>query len=88
MVERGSRSTALWWRSGGHGNLWQHGEVVVGRIPQDFNFLFSASRTFNKPGHLAIDDISFTNCSLPGKHRTVNTNKIVADFLIYLLDLV
>ncbi|XP_069366962.1 MAM and LDL-receptor class A domain-containing protein 2 [Paralichthys olivaceus] len=61
----GSRSTTLWWISGSHGNLWQRGDVTVGRIPRDFTILFKASRTFNKPGHIAIDDIDFTNCTLP-----------------------
>ena len=66
----GPRSTTLWWLTGSHGNQWQRGEVTVGRIPQDFTILFQASRTFNKPGHIAIDDIHFTNCTLPGKLTT------------------
>lgn len=67
LVKEGSRSATLWWLSGSHGDLWQHGEVTVGRIPQDFTILFEASRTFNRPGHIAIDDIDFTNCTLPGR---------------------
>ncbi|XP_062284207.1 MAM and LDL-receptor class A domain-containing protein 1 [Scomber scombrus] len=65
LLKDGSRTTTLWWQSGNHGDLWQHGEVTVGRTPQDFTILFEASRTFNKPGHIAIDDIDFTNCTLP-----------------------
>ncbi|XP_038573588.1 MAM and LDL-receptor class A domain-containing protein 1 [Micropterus salmoides] len=61
----GSRTTTLWWLSGNHGDLWHHAEVTVGRMPQDFTVLFEASRTFTKPGHIAIDDIDFTNCTLP-----------------------
>lgn len=67
LLKDGSRTTTLWWQSGNHGDLWQHGEVTVGRTPQDFTILFEASRTFNKPGHIAIDDIDFTNCTLPGR---------------------
>uniref|UniRef100_A0A8C4IGG5 MAM domain-containing protein n=1 Tax=Dicentrarchus labrax TaxID=13489 RepID=A0A8C4IGG5_DICLA len=65
VLKEGSRTTTLWWLSGSHGDLWRHGEVMVGRMPQDFTILFEASRTFTKPGHIAIDDIDFTNCTLP-----------------------
>ncbi|XP_071348966.1 MAM and LDL-receptor class A domain-containing protein 2 isoform X2 [Trachinotus anak] len=65
LLRESSRSTTLWWLSGSHGGLWQRGEVTVGGISQDFSILFEASRTFNKPGHIAIDDIDFTNCTLP-----------------------
>ncbi|AWP03839.1 putative apical endosomal glycoprotein-like [Scophthalmus maximus] len=65
VLKEGSRSTTLWWLSGSQGNRWHHGEVTVGRIPAQFTILFKASRTFNKPGHMAIDDIDFTNCTLP-----------------------
>nr|XP_020447005.1 MAM and LDL-receptor class A domain-containing protein 1-like isoform X2 [Monopterus albus] len=65
LLKEGSRTTTLWWLSGNNGDFWQHAEVMVGRIPQDFTVLFEASRTFNKPGHIAIDDIDFTNCTLP-----------------------
>ncbi|XP_041849179.1 MAM and LDL-receptor class A domain-containing protein 2 [Melanotaenia boesemani] len=65
LLKEGSRTTTLWWLSGSHGNLWQHGEVVLSRIPHDFAILFEASRNLNKPGHVAIDDVGFANCSLP-----------------------
>ncbi|XP_067330349.1 MAM and LDL-receptor class A domain-containing protein 2 [Channa argus] len=65
VLKEGARTTTLWWLSGNHGDLWQHGEVTVGRIPLDFSILFEASRTFSKPGHIAIDDIAFANCTLP-----------------------
>ncbi|XP_034743360.1 MAM and LDL-receptor class A domain-containing protein 1 [Etheostoma cragini] len=65
MLKEGSRTTSLWWLTGNHGDVWHHGEVMVGRIPQDFTILFEASRIFNRPGHIAVDDIDFTNCTLP-----------------------
>ncbi|XP_047444387.1 MAM and LDL-receptor class A domain-containing protein 2 isoform X2 [Mugil cephalus] len=65
LLKEGYRTTTLWWLSGNHGDAWQHGEVTVGRIPQDFTILFEASRSFNKPGHVAIDDVTFANCTLP-----------------------
>ncbi|XP_015227028.1 PREDICTED: MAM and LDL-receptor class A domain-containing protein 1-like [Cyprinodon variegatus] len=65
LIKDGSRITNLWWLAGNKGNLWQHGKVMIGRIPQDFALLFEASRNFNEPGYVAIDDVDFTNCSLP-----------------------
>ncbi|KAM7379552.1 hypothetical protein PAMP_005098 [Pampus punctatissimus] len=65
LLKEGSRTTTLWWQSGNHGDLWHHSEVTVGRTPQDFTIIFEASRAFNKPGHIAIDDIDFTSCTLP-----------------------
>ncbi|XP_028283475.1 MAM and LDL-receptor class A domain-containing protein 2 [Parambassis ranga] len=65
LLNDGFRTTRLWWLSGNHGNMWQHAEVKVDRIPQDFTIQFEASRSFNKPGHIAIDDVGFINCPLP-----------------------
>ncbi|XP_069014100.1 apical endosomal glycoprotein [Embiotoca jacksoni] len=65
LLKVGSRTTPLSRLPGNHGDSWHHGEVTVGRIPHDFTILFEASRTFNKPGHIAIDDVDFTNCTLP-----------------------
>ncbi|XP_034558606.1 MAM and LDL-receptor class A domain-containing protein 2 [Notolabrus celidotus] len=65
LLNEGPRSTTLWWLSGNHGDSWHHGEVTVGRTPQDFTILFEASRAFTKRGHIAVDDIIFTSCSLP-----------------------
>lgn len=65
MIE-GTQATTLWWQSVNHKDVWQPGIVTVGRMPQDFSIIFEGSRIFNKPGHVAIDDITFTNCSLPG----------------------
>ncbi|XP_051809634.1 apical endosomal glycoprotein-like [Acanthochromis polyacanthus] len=65
LLKEDSRTTTLWWLSGNHGDLWKHGEVTIGRVSQDFSILFEASRTFNHPGHIAIDDLDFTNCTLP-----------------------
>lgn len=67
VLKEGPTTTRLWWLSGSHKDLWHRGEVTVGRNPEDFTILFEASRTFTKPGHIAIDDIDFTNCTLPGR---------------------
>ncbi|XP_055007320.1 MAM and LDL-receptor class A domain-containing protein 1 isoform X2 [Boleophthalmus pectinirostris] len=54
--------TLLWWGSGHHGDEWHGVEVMLGRVPHDFRVRFEA-RT-SGPGHIAIDNISFTNCTL------------------------
>lgn len=66
VVIEGTQATTLWWQYGSHGDTWQPAVVTVGRMPQDFSITFEGFRTFNHPGHVAIDDITFTNCSLPG----------------------
>ncbi|XP_035993676.1 MAM and LDL-receptor class A domain-containing protein 1 [Fundulus heteroclitus] len=65
LLKEGSRTTTLWWLAGYNGDVWHHSEVVIGRTPQDFSLLFQASGNFDKLGHVAVDDIDFTNCSLP-----------------------
>ncbi|TWW73586.1 LDL-receptor class A domain-containing protein 2 Skeletal organic matrix MAM and [Takifugu flavidus] len=65
VMREGSQVTTLWRQTVGHEDVWRPGIVIVGRMPQDFSITFEGSRTFNKHGHVAIDDISFTNCTLP-----------------------
>ncbi|XP_068593728.1 MAM and LDL-receptor class A domain-containing protein 1 isoform X2 [Cebidichthys violaceus] len=79
LLNEGSRTTALWWLSGDHGDSWHHGEVTVGRVPQDFTIRFEASRTFTRPGHVAIDDIGFTNCTLPEPQPLCPENMFVCN---------
>ncbi|XP_034411292.1 MAM and LDL-receptor class A domain-containing protein 2 [Cyclopterus lumpus] len=79
LLKEGSRTTALWWLSGNHGDAWHHGEVRVGRIPQEFTILFEASRTFSRPGHVAIDDIGFINCTLPEPQPSCPDNMFVCN---------
>ncbi|XP_054624893.1 MAM and LDL-receptor class A domain-containing protein 1 [Dunckerocampus dactyliophorus] len=65
LLDESSRTTVLWWQSVGGEDMWLHGEVEVGRTHRDFIILFEATRTFSKLGHIALDDINFTSCSLP-----------------------
>ncbi|XP_078791082.1 MAM and LDL-receptor class A domain-containing protein 1 isoform X3 [Oryzias latipes] len=65
LLKDASHTTTLWWLSGNHGDVWQHEEVLVGRVPTDFTLLFEASRDFNQLGHVSIDDVSFSSCALP-----------------------
>lgn len=68
VLRVGPRTTTLWrLDSDSRYERWYLGEVTVGRVPQDFSIQFEASREFTWPGQFAIDDVVFTNCSLPGK---------------------
>nr|XP_020490862.1 MAM and LDL-receptor class A domain-containing protein 1-like isoform X1 [Labrus bergylta] len=79
LLKEGPRTTILWWLAGNHGDSWHHGEVTVGRTPQDFTILFEASGAFNKLGHIAIDDIYFTNCTLPEPQPQCPQNMFMCD---------
>lgn len=67
VLRVGARTTTLLSMTKHTSNRWVFGEVTVGRVPQDFNILFQASREFDRDEYFAIDDIDFSNCSLPGK---------------------
>lgn len=66
FLQEGLRKTPIWWKSGDHGDKWHRAEVAVGRTHQVFTIIFEATRTFSELGDIAIDDIAFLNCSLPG----------------------
>jgi len=59
------------------GKKWLQGKLYVGRRATPFKVIFEAERSYNVFGDIAIDDISFVNCSLPpvvsncrrGQHR-------------------
>lgn len=67
VLRVGARTTALLSISKHTSSRWVFCEVTVGRVPRDFNILFEASREFDHGEYFAIDDIDFSNCSLPGK---------------------
>lgn len=66
FLQEGLRKTPIWWKSGDHGDKWLRAEVAVGRTHQVFTVIFEATRTFSELGDIAIDDIAFLSCSLPG----------------------
>lgn len=67
VLRVGARTTTLLSMTKHTSSRWVFCEVIVGRVPQDFNILFEASREFDHDEYFAIDDIDFSNCSLPGK---------------------
>ncbi|KAA0719308.1 LDL-receptor class A domain-containing protein 1 Skeletal organic matrix MAM and [Triplophysa tibetana] len=70
FLQEGQRRTPLWWMSGNHGDEWHRAELGVGRTHQVFTLLFEATRTYSELGDIAIDDISFLNCNLPGPEES------------------
>ncbi|XP_019751859.1 MAM and LDL-receptor class A domain-containing protein 2 [Hippocampus comes] len=73
VLGENSRTTVLWWQSGGGGgggDVWQRGEVSLGRRRHRFTVFFEAARAFNRPGHIAVDDVNFTGCQLPEPQPT------------------
>lgn len=70
FLQESQRRTPLWWMSGNHGDDWHRAELGVGRTHQVFTLLFEATRTYSELGDIAIDDISFINCNLPGTYRS------------------
>ena len=59
------------------GKNWLQGKLYVGRHAAPFKVIFEAERSYNVFGDIAIDDVSFVNCTLPpvvsscqrGQHR-------------------
>lgn len=76
MLRVGPRNTTLCSLSPSGHNRWVFGEVTVGRVPRDFNILFQVSGKLKDDEYFAIDDIDFTNCSLPGKASSQWNEKI------------
>ncbi|XP_056333186.1 MAM and LDL-receptor class A domain-containing protein 1 isoform X2 [Danio aesculapii] len=69
FLQEGPRRTPLWWMSGDHGDEWHRAELSVGRTHQVFTLLFEATRTYSELGDIAIDDITFLNCTVPEPHE-------------------
>lgn len=63
----GPRTSTLWSQSTSSNSKWHLGEVTVGSVPQDFNIVIQFTGKLAHGDYFAIDDIEFTNCSLPGK---------------------
>ncbi|XP_073714301.1 apical endosomal glycoprotein [Misgurnus anguillicaudatus] len=70
FLQEGSRRTPLWFMSGNQRDEWHRAELGVGRTHQVFTLLFEATRTYSELGDIAIDDIAFLNCNLPGPQES------------------
>lgn len=53
---------------------WKQGVISLGRINRRFKVAFEALRPLNYIGFIAIDDITFDQCSLPATNLTCSNN--------------
>ncbi|XP_028831423.1 MAM and LDL-receptor class A domain-containing protein 1 [Denticeps clupeoides] len=65
LLQEGSRLTPLLSISGDHGDEWRRAELGMGHTHQVFSLVLEATRTFSELGDIAVDDVSFFNCTLP-----------------------
>jgi len=69
-VEVGTTLTLLWGMNGNQGNQWKQGSVYIMRRSVPYKIKIEAERSFSTRGDIAIDDISFQGCALPGPAST------------------
>ncbi|KAI5763086.1 MAMDC4 [Gulo gulo luscus] len=60
-----AETLTLWQSSGPWGPGWQELVVATGRIRDDFQVTFSATRNVTHRGTVALDDVVFRGCGLP-----------------------
>uniref|UniRef100_A0A7M4FXD0 MAM and LDL receptor class A domain containing 1 n=1 Tax=Crocodylus porosus TaxID=8502 RepID=A0A7M4FXD0_CROPO len=68
----GNVTSELWAQSGSQGAQWNRAEVFLG-VRSDFQVVFRAKRGISYLGDVAVDDISFEDCSpllIPGRPCT------------------
>ncbi|NXE75196.1 MALR1 protein, partial [Cochlearius cochlearius] len=72
LCKTGSRTSKLWTQSGSQGPQWNRAEVFLG-IRSNFQVVFRAKRGVGYMGDVAVDDITFEDCSpllIPGRPCT------------------
>ncbi|KAJ7322263.1 hypothetical protein JRQ81_018550, partial [Phrynocephalus forsythii] len=62
LIKVGNMTTRLWAQSGPQGPQWNRAEVFLG-VRSYFQVLFRAKRGISYVGDVAVDDISFKDCS-------------------------
>ncbi|NXK56744.1 MALR1 protein, partial [Chauna torquata] len=73
LCKTGNKSSKLWTQSGSQGPQWNRAEVFLG-IRSDFQIVFRAKRGVSYMGDVAVDDITFEDCSpllIPDRHCTL-----------------
>ncbi|XP_053122508.1 MAM and LDL-receptor class A domain-containing protein 1 isoform X3 [Hemicordylus capensis] len=72
LSKMGNTTSELWAQSGPQGPQWNRAEVFLG-VRSYFQVLFKAKRGISYVGDVAVDDVSFEDCSpllIPHKHCT------------------
>nr|AGN95663.1 Diet1 [Gallus gallus] len=62
LSKTGNKTSTLWTQSGSQGPKWNRAEVFLG-IRSDFQIIFRAKRGVSYMGDVAVDDITFEDCS-------------------------
>uniref|UniRef100_A0A8C0IFR5 MAM and LDL receptor class A domain containing 1 n=1 Tax=Bubo bubo TaxID=30461 RepID=A0A8C0IFR5_BUBBB len=72
LCKTSNRTSKLWTQSGNQGPQWKRAEVFLG-IRSNFQVVFRAKRGVSYMGDVAVDDITFEDCSpllVPGRPCT------------------
>ncbi|NXN10084.1 MALR1 protein, partial [Indicator maculatus] len=72
LCKTGNRTSKLWAQSGSQGPQWNRAEVFLG-IRSEFQVVFRTKRGVSYMGDVAVDDITFEDCSpllIPGRPCT------------------
>uniref|UniRef100_A0A8C3C7D9 MAM and LDL receptor class A domain containing 1 n=1 Tax=Cairina moschata TaxID=8855 RepID=A0A8C3C7D9_CAIMO len=62
LCKTGNKTSKLWTQSGTQGPQWNRAEVFLG-IRSNFQIIFRAKRGVSYMGDVAVDDITFEDCS-------------------------
>ncbi|XP_015708985.1 MAM and LDL-receptor class A domain-containing protein 1 isoform X1 [Coturnix japonica] len=62
LCKTGNKTSTLWTQSGSQGPKWNRAEVFLG-IRSDFQIIFRAKCGVSYMGDVAVDDITFEDCS-------------------------
>ena len=61
-------SSLVVWRPGSSSvNAWREADIFLGRIPFGFQIYLQSKRTEGLRGDIAVDQLEFLDCALPGE---------------------
>ncbi|XP_022094256.1 MAM and LDL-receptor class A domain-containing protein 1-like isoform X2 [Acanthaster planci] len=69
----------LWQKRMSQGEQWQQAVVGIGRRREPFKVRFSKARSDRYQGKIAIDEISFVDCTLPPEESICPPSKLTCD---------
>ncbi|XP_033751986.1 MAM and LDL-receptor class A domain-containing protein 1-like [Pecten maximus] len=75
VIVEGGQNTTIWTQRGNQGDQWNKATVDIGRVGRPFQLMYTATRTFNNLGNIAIDDLQLINCNFPAIQKTCSANQ-------------
>ncbi|XP_077978870.1 MAM and LDL-receptor class A domain-containing protein 1-like [Glandiceps talaboti] len=78
-IARSGVLSRFWHLQGNQGDEWRRGVVGLGRLNSDFLIRFDASRSFDRYGDVAIDDVQMINCQMPEIKEQCDIDEIQCD---------